>query len=74
MPYLYTIRNAQNKATMNEAITTLSKVDFAALTAKACQAFCAAAQDEGLSVEKTRQLMMSKEGMDTLAQWMADNI
>ena len=68
------MNNAQNTATMNEAITTLSKVDFTSLTAKACQAFCAAAQDEGLSVEKTRELMMSKEGMDTLAQWMADNI
>ena len=67
------MNNAQ-PTTMNEAISTLSKVDFAALTAKACQAFCAAAQDEGLSVEKTRQLMTSKEGMDTLAQWMAKNI
>jgi len=67
------MNNAQ-LTTMNEAISTLSKVDFAALTAKACQAFCAAAQDEGLSVEKTRQLMTSKEGMDTLAEWMAKNI
>ena len=67
------MNNAQ-PTTMNEAISTLSKVDFSALTAKACQAFCAAAQDEGLSVEKTRQLMTSKEGMDTLAQWMAKNI
>lgn len=56
------------------AIQELSKVNFAAIIEVATKQFSNACFDEGLTVEKTRQLMCSAEGLEVIAKLAAKAI
>ncbi len=57
-----------------KAIQELSQVNFEAIIKAACKQFTDACFDEGLTVEKTQQLLYSKEGLDTIAKLAAKAI
>jgi hypothetical protein len=59
---------------VEKAKAELSKVDFEALIQSVCKDFVDACIDEGLSVEKTRQLLVSSEGLDLIAELAAKRI
>ena len=56
------------------AIQELSKVNFAAIIEAATKQFSNACFDEGLTAEKTRQLMYSAEGLEVIAKLAAKAI
>jgi hypothetical protein len=60
--------------TVEKAKQELSKVDFQNIIAIATKKFTDACYDEGLSVEKTKQLLYSKQGLDLIAKTAADLI
>jgi hypothetical protein len=60
--------------TAEKAKQELSKVDFQHIIAIATKKFTDACYDEGLSVEKTKQLLYSKQGLDTIAKIAAELI
>ena len=62
------------KVTVETAKEELSKVDFQNIIAIATKKFTDACYDEGLSVEKTKQLLYSKQGLDLIAKTAADLI
>lgn len=62
------------KVTVETAKEELSKVDFKNIIAIATKKFTDACYDEGLSVEKTKQLLYSKQGLDLIAKTSADLI
>jgi len=59
---------------VEKAKAELSKVDFEALIQSVCREFVDACIDQGLSVEKTRQLLVSAEGLDLIAELAAKRI
>lgn len=61
---------------MNTATTIqeLSQVNLEAIIQAACKQFTDACFDEGLTVEKTQQLLYSKEGLETIAKLAAKAI
>ena len=56
------------------AIQELGKVNFAAIIEAATKQFSNACFDEGLTVEKKRQLMCSAEGLEVIAKLAAKAI
>ena len=60
--------------TVEKAKQELSKVDFQHIISIATKKFTDACYDEGLSVEKTKQLLYSKQGLDTIAEIAAELI
>jgi len=57
-----------------KAIQELSQVNFEAIIEAACKQFTDACFEEGLTVEKTQQLLYSKQGLDTIAKLAAKAI
>jgi len=62
------------KVTVETAKQELSKVDFYKIIEIATKKFTNACYDEGLSVEKTKRLLYSKQGLDTIAKIAAELI
>lgn len=60
--------------TVETAKQELSKVDFQHIIAMATKKFTDACYDEGLSVEKAKQLLYSKQGLDAIAKIAAELI
>jgi hypothetical protein len=76
---VYICDNKTNKHTAimtnaQTAIQELGKVNFAAIIEAATKQFSNACFDEGLTVEKTRQLMCSAEGLEIIAKLAAKAI
>ena len=75
MPYIRVIiKNKENMTTLETAKKELSKVDFSKIIELATKKFTDACYDQGLSVEKTKQLLYSKQGLDLIAKTAADLI
>jgi hypothetical protein len=68
--------NANNTTMTNleTAKQELSNVNMTAIIEAACKQFTDACFDEGLTVEKTQQLLYSKQGLDTIAKLAAKAI
>ena len=60
--------------TLETAKKELSKVDFSKIIKLATKKFTDACYDQGLSVEKTKQLLYSEQGLDLIAKTAADLI
>ncbi len=56
------------KVTVETAKKELSKVNFYKIIEIATKKFTDACYDEGLSVEKTKKLLYSKQGLDIIAK------
>ena len=59
---------------VEKAKQELSKVEFQNIIAIATKKFTDACYDEGLSVEKTKRLLYSKQGLDIIAKTAAELI
>jgi len=74
--YLYTMTNANNTIMTNleTAKQELSNVNMTAVIQAACKQFTDACYDEGLTVEKTKRMMYSAEGLEVIAKLAAKAI
>lgn len=68
--------NANNTTMTNleTAKQELSNVNMTAIIEAACKKFTDACYDEGLTVEKTKRMMYSAEGLDIIAKLAAKTI
>ena len=74
--YLYSMTNANNTTMTNleTAKQQLSNVNMTAIIQAACKQFTDACYDEGLTVEKTKRMMYSAEGLEVIAKLAAKAI
>ena len=61
-------KNKMKNSRVEEVKTELSKVNIYEAIKMATKQFSDACYDEGLSAEKVRQLMVSKQGLDLIAK------